>query len=97
MKKNKDLLSPEKVMPLLAKADDKSKYNSKNVSRFIKSRKEVNSVPYSPIFMEAASEAGVANFYLQCRLSAVCISFDIYAFIFPSAQSASERATFSTS
>lgn len=71
MRKNTDILKQEKVIPLLSKADDKSKYNLKNVTRFIKSRKEIASVPYSPIFMEAASEAGVANFYLQARLSAV--------------------------
>lgn len=70
MKKNPELLKKEKVIPLLSKADDKSKYNAKNVTKFIKNKKEINSVPYSPIFMEAASEAGVANFYLQARLSA---------------------------
>lgn len=70
MRKNSDILKPEKVIPLLSKADDKSKYNQKNVTRFIKNKKEVAAVPYSPIFMEAASEAGVANFYLQARLSA---------------------------
>lgn len=70
MNKNPELLKAEKVIPLLSKADDKSKYNQKNVTRYIKNRKEIASVPYSPIFMEAASEAGVANFYLQARLSA---------------------------
>lgn len=70
MMKNNDILRKEKVIPLLSKADDKSKYNAKNVSKFIKNKKEISSVPYSPIFMEAASEAGVAQFFLKARLSA---------------------------
>ena len=31
--------------------------------------KDLNQVTYNPIFMEAASEAGVATFFLKSRLS----------------------------
>lgn len=65
---NPKLLQKEKVLTLLSNADEASKYNVKNVTRYIKG-KDVNQVPYNSVFKEAASEAGVANFFLKTRIS----------------------------
>ena len=66
--KNSGILKKDKCLTLLSRADENSKYNVKNVTRYIK-EKDLNQVIYNPIFMEAASEAGVATFFLKSRLS----------------------------
>lgn len=57
------------VIPVLTNANDDSKYNVKNTTRYIGEKSEIASVLYNSNFMEAASEAGVANFFLKTRLS----------------------------
>jgi cellulose biosynthesis protein BcsQ len=57
------------VIPVLANAVDESKYNVKNTTRYVGEKMEVPSISYNSNFMEAASEAGVANFFLKTRLT----------------------------
>ncbi len=57
------------VIPLLAISDSDSKYNAKNAERYIGEKGTLATVPYNTLFMESASEAGVANLFLQLRLS----------------------------
>lgn len=66
---NGKIFTKEKLIPLLSNADDESKYNVKNTSRYLKEKKELNYVARNTNFMEAASEAGVANFFLKTRVS----------------------------
>lgn len=66
---NKDILKKEIVIPILSRADQSSKYNEKNVGKYIREKDMMNSVQYNTNFMEAASEAGVANFFLKTRIS----------------------------
>ena len=65
---NKNIFKKDIVIPLLTNADECSKYNAKNVSRVLK-EKSLNTVLYNPVFKDAASEAGVANFFLRYGLS----------------------------
>lgn len=58
-----------KVLPLLTMSNEASKYNVKNTSRYIGEKKIIPTVPYNTLLMENASEAGVANMFLQLRLS----------------------------
>jgi hypothetical protein len=69
MTENASILKKDKVIPLLSRSDDASKYNVRNVSRYIKEKREMATVAYNSNFMEAASEAGVANFFLKTRIS----------------------------
>lgn len=69
MKSEIPLLQGKNVIPLLAISDDASKYNPKNAARYIGEKKGIATVPYNTLFMEAASEAGVSNMFLQLRLS----------------------------
>ncbi len=57
------------MLPFLANADSNSKYNVNNFSKFIGEKRKICYVPNSFQFMEAASESGVANFFLKTRLS----------------------------
>lgn len=66
---NRKIFTKDKLIPLLSDADDDSKYNVKNTTRYLKEKRELNQVLHNSNFMEAASEAGVANFFLKIRVS----------------------------
>ena len=57
------------MLPLLTMSDDTSKYNVKNASKYIGERDTICTVPYNNLLLENACEAGVANMFLQLRLS----------------------------
>ena len=61
-------LSKRNVIPLLGSTHHDCKYNPKNVASFIKNR-ELAYITYNNTFLEAASEAKVANFFLNTRIS----------------------------
>lgn len=69
MKNESPLFKKNNIVPLLTISDDGSKYNPKNAARYIGEKNGLATVPYSTLLMEAASEAGVANMFLQLRLS----------------------------
>ena len=62
------ILRKGNVIPVLTNSDAESKYNLKNAQKYI-GEKTLVTVPYNTLLMEAASEAGVANMFLQLRLS----------------------------
>lgn len=57
------------VIPVLTNVNDDSKYNIKNTTRYIGEKSDIAGIQYNSNFMESASEAGVANFFLKTRLS----------------------------
>lgn len=57
------------VIPVLTISNESSKYNIKNTSKYIGEKKVMCTIPYSTLLMENACEAGVANMFLQLRLS----------------------------
>ena len=61
------LMQKGNVMPVLSNAIDESKYNVKNVSKFIGEKGKICYVPNHFPFMEAACEAGVGKFFLDNR------------------------------
>ena len=64
-----DVLTKEKVIPLLSNADDETVYNVKNYTRYVGEKKELCSIPYNASFVKNISEAGIAQFFLTTRLS----------------------------
>lgn len=70
---NMKILQKNNLIPLLARSDNYSKYNSKNVAKYIGEKRGMATVPYNSVFMEAASEAQVAKFFLQTRISNVAL------------------------
>ncbi len=61
------ILNSPKTIILIGRYDRFSKYTSKNVSRYLKERNEVNSMPYNTLFFEACEDAGVADLFLRLR------------------------------
>lgn len=68
LKSESQLFKKGNIIPVLTRSDSESKYNPKNAQKYI-GEKVLVSVPYNTLLMEAASEAGVANMFLQLRLS----------------------------
>lgn len=66
-KDNSKLLQSPKTMILIGKYDKFSKYNIKNISRFLDEKKQVLGIPYNTLFMEATNEAGVPDFFLKLK------------------------------
>ena len=55
------------IMLLIGRYDAFSKYNVKNISRYMKEKKLVNVIPYNTLFFEACSESKIIDFFLKLR------------------------------
>lgn len=67
IKQEHPILSKKNVIPLLDRYDKYSKYNTKNVARYIKEKKGVYAIPYNTLFFEACNEGRVADFFIKFR------------------------------
>ena len=61
------MLKSPKSLVLVGRYDKYSKYNSKNISRFLEEKNQVLTIPYNTLFFEAANEAGVPDLLLSLR------------------------------
>ena len=57
---NKNIIGP-KCMVAIGKYDNESKYNKKNITRYLEERKNLNIIPYNTLFFEAAEETEVVE------------------------------------
>ena len=64
---NKKILNLNKSLLLIGKYDRFSKYNHKNVSRYLKQKKPVLTIPYNTLYCEASEEGKVADFFLKMK------------------------------
>lgn len=66
--KDKDgILKDPKALILIGRYDKYSKYNSKNISRYLGEKNQVLTIPYNTLYFEAANEAGVPDLFLRLR------------------------------
>ena len=66
-KENSKLLQSPKTLILVGKYDKFSKYNIKNISRFLEEKNQILGIPYNTLYMEATNEAGVPDFFLKLK------------------------------
>ena len=66
-KENDDLLKSPRSLILVGRYDKYSKYNSKNITRFLEERNQVLTIPYNTLYFEATNEAGVPDLFLSMR------------------------------
>ena len=59
------ILKKNNLIPLLARSDSLSQYNSKNVGKYISEKGTMPTIPYNTQFMESACEAKVAHMFLN--------------------------------
>lgn len=55
------------VMLSIGNYDEDSKYNKKNITRYLKEKKELLVVPYNTLLFEACSEGNIIDFFLKVR------------------------------
>lgn len=61
------IFNTEKNMVLLGRYDKFSKYNDKNLARYM-GEKEICVIPYNTLFFEACNEGKVADYFIKFRL-----------------------------
>lgn len=61
------ILNSKKTLILISRYDKYSKYTAKNITRYMKEKNRVITVPYNTLFFEASEEAGVADLFLKFR------------------------------
>lgn len=66
-KENIPLMQTKKVMFLVGKFDKFSKYNAKNITRYINEKNQILTIPYNTLFFEASNEAGVPDLFLRLK------------------------------
>lgn len=63
---NKELLSPKNIT-VIGKYNKRTKYNLKNITRYLGAKEKFSLVPYNVLFFEAAEEATVPDLFLRLR------------------------------
>lgn len=63
---NKELLSPKNITAI-GKYSKETKFNLKNILRYLGTKEDFSLVPYSTLFYEAAEEASVPDLFLKLR------------------------------
>lgn len=62
-----ELLKSSKTLILIGRYDKYSKYNSKNITRYLEEKNQVLTVPYNTLYFEATNEAGVPDLFLRLK------------------------------
>lgn len=67
LKDKKEVLKNKVIIPVIGRYDKHSKFNTKNVARYMKEKRGVYGVPYNTLFFEACNEGRVADFFIKFR------------------------------
>ena len=92
LKKKNQVITSQKTLILIGRYDRFSKYNSKNISRYLGEKNQVLTIPYNTLFFEAAEEAGVPDLFLKFRRN--LDSEDRNAFFIEEVKRASENIVY---
>ena len=61
------ILNSKKTLILIGKYDKFSKYSIKNITRYMREKNKVSTIPYNTLFFEACEEAKVPDLFLKIR------------------------------
>lgn len=67
LREEKPILKSRRVLLLIGRYDKYSKYNIKNITRYLGERNKVSTIPYNTLFFEACEEAKVPDLFLSLR------------------------------
>lgn len=67
LKEHYPVLNTPKALILIGRYDRNSKYTLKNITRYLKEKNKISTVPYNTLFFEAAEEAAVPDLFLRLR------------------------------
>lgn len=66
-KQENSIFEEKIVMPLIGRYDKNSKYTAKNITRYIKEKELICTIPYNTLFFEACNEGEVTDFFIKFR------------------------------
>lgn len=66
-KESNRLLKSPRTLLLIGRYDKFSKYNVKNVTRYLEEKNKILTVPYNTLYFEACNEAGVPDLFLKLK------------------------------
>lgn len=61
------ILKSKKALLLIGRYDRFSKYNIKNISRYLGEKNKISTIPYNTLFFEACEEAELPDLFLKLR------------------------------
>ncbi len=64
----KELFALNKTLVLINRYDRESKYNTKNLTKYINEKKEILAIPYNHLYAEAVQEGTVAEMFLNPKI-----------------------------
>lgn len=67
LREENDFFKKNNILLNIGRYDKFSKYNIKNISRYMREKKDVHAILYNTLFFEACSEGNVAEFFLRLR------------------------------
>ncbi len=67
LKEKDEFYKRKNVMLTISRYDKFSKYNNKNITRYLKERKLISAVPYNTLLFEACSEGTIIDFIVKMR------------------------------
>jgi len=67
LREQNDFFKKNNILLNIGRYDKFSKYNIKNITRYMREKKDVHAVLYNTLFFEACSEGKVAEFFLRLR------------------------------
>lgn len=67
LRKKEAIFSEENALVLIGKYDRYSKYNLKNIGRYLREREPISAISYNTIFFESTTEGKVADYFLRYR------------------------------
>lgn len=71
IKQTNPYFQKNKVLPLIGRYDRFSKYNKKNIARYIGEKKDIPAVSYNTLFFESANEGEMGDYFLKFRKSLI--------------------------
>ena len=67
LRENDEFYRRKNIILLLGRYDAYSKYNVKNITRYMKEKKQLLAIPYNTLYFEACSEGKVIDFFLRLK------------------------------
>ena len=67
IREQEELFRSPKVLLLIGRYDRYSKYTLKNISRYMKEKNKISTVPYNTLFFEASEESAVPDLFLRFK------------------------------
>lgn len=67
LRENSDFYKRKNIMINIGRYDRFSKYNDKNITKYLREKKQVSVIPYNTLYFEACSEGTIIDFILKIR------------------------------